>query len=333
MNDTQNEHNNHVERQLVKVDVRAIAHGEDVEIETYDGRRIWANVTALKSILPGIHGATPVELAAFLAFCQSAKLDPFRRQVHFIKYKKDEPAAWVTSWEVFMDRAQRCVHFDGIEAGIVWRVDGKKVLGQPCDYPQDEQHEIIGGWARVFRKDRQIPVYEEVPLGEMAKTTKEGRPTRFWASGLTTMCKKVPKARALRQAFPEELAGLFTEDEPRVLAPEISSVSEDVPPREERESPAQEAPAESAQVRFTAKVHQLVNEALPLLNGEVDDVAIDILPNIAFRATGESETDWREAAPWTTEVCEKCLADLEANGLDRAWLPSEEPQEAEREPS
>ena len=201
------------DKDIVAVDVRALQNDGQMAIETYDHREIMVSVKLAKEILPCGKNCSTVELATFLCWCQANKLDPIRRQAHLIKYKPTEPAAYVVSYWVFVERAQRHPQFDGMETGVIWGVDGKKVRGTPCDFIADAKHVILGGWATVYRKDRDHPFDVEVPWSEMAKYKAGGQLTRNWAQQTTTMATKVPLSRALRLAFAEELGSQYTDAE------------------------------------------------------------------------------------------------------------------------
>jgi len=307
---------------IVKVDVRQIAKGEDIDIKTFDGKIIMANVKALQTLLPGTAQGTPFELAAFLAYCQTKQLDPFSKQVYFIKYSSSDPPAWVVSWEVFMARAARHPQFDGMEAGIIWNVDGTIERGQPCDYPEDAHHEIVGGWARVHRKDRKVPTHVEVPLTEMEKHKRDGAPTVMWRGQKTTMCVKVPKARALRQAFADDLGGLYTDAEPIVEAPDSSDASADVPTREERkEQPLAEPEATPQEAVVNVILGELTSK-MPLLGGaDSAAIALELLPQLARTTMEDGDTDWSQADNWTPEVCEKVMDAVAKFGVPDDLLP------------
>jgi phage recombination protein Bet len=206
-----------------EVNMREIWAGKDQRFTTYDGRICTLSIKLCETVLGNPYRSAPeAEKAAFIAFCITNGLDPLRKQVHFVKYGQD-PAAYIVDWHVFVDRAQRHPEFDGYETGIVWAVtkgDATATVterGQPCDYERDENHRMIGGWARVHRRDRKIPVVVEVPLAEMEKTKRDGTPTRFWKGMTTTMATKVPAARALRNSFPDRLGDLYIEQETAIF--------------------------------------------------------------------------------------------------------------------
>jgi len=215
------------------VNMRSIFNGEDVSFETYDGRKIMLNINMLNAVLPeAFKHAHKDEVCAFVHYCATNRLDPFRKQVHFIKYSSEAPAAFVTAWTVFIDRANRNTKFDGYECGIVWHVKSgdavQVVRGQPCDYSPDDTHIIAGGWARAHRKDQKFARYVEVPIGEMQskrydQVKKMKVPTRMWAEAETTMATKTPSARAIRLLFPDELGGLYAEGESKEIPYEVTT--------------------------------------------------------------------------------------------------------------
>lgn len=200
-----------------QADVRSIWKGEDQSYHTYDGRPCCYSVPMLEHMLGQTYKQAPqAEKAAFLAYCIIKQLDPISRQVYFVKYDANAPASFVTDWMVFVDRAQRHPRFDGFESGIIWmNGKGETKRGKPCDHEPSADHRIFGGWAIAHRKDQTIPRDVEVPLSEMISTKRDGTPTRSWRKMLTTMATKTPSARALRQSFPEKLAGLYIAEEPQ----------------------------------------------------------------------------------------------------------------------
>lgn len=307
---------------IVRVDVRELAHGKDTDIETYDGRTVLANIEIARALLPCGQNASDMELGAFLAFCQANRLDPFRKQCHLVKYNRNEPAAWVVSYWVYVDRAQRHPQFDGLASGVIWRVEGETIRGKPCDYARDDTHQIVGGWATAWRKDRAHPFEVEVPAEEMVKTKRDGTVTRFWKTMTTTMMEKVPISRVLRLAFADELGHTYTDAEPAIPAPEYSPSATDVPTREEREAEPTAAPAiEEAPIQ---KVKAAILVALGRLELEADDAFVaELMPKVAARATGQDRESFAKARTWTDGVAIACIEILKDHGIDPEWLPAE----------
>lgn len=209
-----------------KVQMRSIWRGDEQRYLTYDGRECTYSLKMLDAVLGTTFAEAPTgERVAFIAYCIANRLDPVRRQVYFIKYQHSEPASFVTSWEVFLERAQRHPQFDGFENGIVWRIKTAKgwrvKRGQSCDFIEDAEHIAVGGWAKVYRNDISKPRYVEVPIREMMATKADGSPVKKWRTEKLSMSMKTPTSRALRQAFPEDLSSLYTDGETEKFAQDV----------------------------------------------------------------------------------------------------------------
>jgi phage recombination protein Bet len=155
--------------------------------------------------------ASDAEIGLFLKVCQSEGLNPFSREIYLVKYADDQPAATIIATETFLKRAEGCPEFDGAEAGIILRdTAGKLELREGSFLLDEEEKNLVGGWAKVYRKDRQRPIYGAVNIKECIKYTKSGKPTRFWEDMPATMVRKVALSRALREAFPNRFGGTLT---------------------------------------------------------------------------------------------------------------------------
>ena len=145
------------------------------------------------------------ELSLFVAMCINRHLDPFAREAYLIKYSERAPASMVVSKDAFMERANRHEAFDGMVAGIiVQRGDKVEYTEGTFHLPSDV---LLGGWARVFRKDREHPSFQSPSMAEY--NSNQG----VWPKIPATMIRKVAVVQALREAFPEEFGGLYDASE------------------------------------------------------------------------------------------------------------------------
>lgn len=142
-------------------------------------------------------GATPSEFALFLEYCKSTGLNPFKKEIWFIK--ADGRIQMMTGINGFWSLANSFSEFDGAEVGLIDR-DGNWVKSVPDDT-------FIGAWCRVYRKDRKIPMEGEALLSDYRKGFG------LWRSAPRIMIKKVAESIALRKAFPQQLNGLYTQEE------------------------------------------------------------------------------------------------------------------------
>ncbi|MFH0810786.1 MAG: phage recombination protein Bet [Pseudomonadota bacterium] len=136
--------------------------------------------------------ATDTEVKLFIALCKFQGLNPFLREVYLIKYGTN-PASIVTGKETFTKRANRHEQFNGYETSLAPGEDGLPISAS----------------ATVYRKDREHPVRIEVDFAEYASRNRDGDLVKNWREKPKTMLRKVALVQALREAFPEDLGGLY----------------------------------------------------------------------------------------------------------------------------
>lgn len=134
-------------------------------------------------------GATDAEFAMFLEYCKSTKLNPFKKEVWFIK-GKDGRIQMMTGINGFYAIANDHPQFDGLE------VDVFPAEGKP-----------IKAVARCYRKDRSRPMVAEAYFQEYGKTYGN------WTTMPRVMISKCAESMALRKSFPQELNDLYTAEE------------------------------------------------------------------------------------------------------------------------
>ena len=99
-----------------------------------------------------------------------------------------------------------------MESGIIIKKDDGKVEERQGTFKlEDEQ--LVGGWARVYRKDWSHPTYSSVSFNEVAQKTGQGQLNSNWANKGATMVEKVAKVRSLRETFVEDLGGMYEAEE------------------------------------------------------------------------------------------------------------------------
>ena len=156
---------------------------------------------------------TDQEIVYFMHLCKARKLNPFTKEVYLIKYG-NQPATMVVSRDALEKRAIKHEKYNGKKVGIyvLRKSDGELIKRDSTIYLK-EREELIGAWCTVYRKDWENPVTVEVNLDEYIQTKNDGTPNTNWANRPITMITKVAKAQALREAFIEELEGMYEAEE------------------------------------------------------------------------------------------------------------------------
>lgn len=159
--------------------------------------------------------ASVQEITLFLKTCQTEALNPFAREIYLIKYDEKSPAAIVISIDAFLKAAEMNDKYDGHEAGIILNKPQGLEFREGSFTLENEEGDLAGGWAKVYRTDKKRPFYSAVNIKEYQKFTTdwktgERRPSRFWNEMPATMIRKVALEHAFREAFPNRFANITT---------------------------------------------------------------------------------------------------------------------------
>lgn len=155
---------------------------------------------------------TNQEFKLFTELCKGRKLNPFLREAYLIKYSANVPAQLVVGKDAILKRAVLNPNYDGMESGIIVQKDDGTVEERQGTFKLGEER-LVGGWARVFRKDWTHPIYSSVSFDEVAQKKTNGQLNSNWNGKGATMVEKVAKVRALRETFVEDLAGMYEAEE------------------------------------------------------------------------------------------------------------------------
>jgi len=156
--------------------------------------------------------AADQEVAVFLRTCQSLNLNPFASEIYLIKYSEKDKAATVIAIDAYLKASETNPEYNGHEAGVILKDStGKLELREGAFVSNEEHDNLVGGWARVFRKDREHPFYMAVSKTECVKIGKDGHPTQFWQKPKQPlMLRKTALKRALVESFPGLFSGAYS---------------------------------------------------------------------------------------------------------------------------
>ena len=153
---------------------------EEKSLSVIENRKLLLNTVA--------KGATEAEFQMFLEFCKSTGLNPFKKEIWFIK--TGAGVQMMTGINGFLTIANNHPQFDGMSVKL------------------DEQDgKLVSATCTVYRKDRKYPSEATVYYSEYAKNSP------IWRTMPRMMLQKVAKSVALREAFPQELNGIYTQEE------------------------------------------------------------------------------------------------------------------------
>lgn len=184
-----------------------VAPGSDIFEYAVGGEEIKLTIADIRDYF--CPSASENECVLFGRLCKSNSLNPFLREAYLIKYDKNSAATMVVGKDAYVKRAGDNPQFDGFEAGVKVYIEklGQIEYREGAAYYPDLGEQLIGGWAKVYRKDRSRPYYEEVSLKEYDKGQSK------WKEAPATMIRKVALVHALREAFPRSIQGMYDEDE------------------------------------------------------------------------------------------------------------------------
>jgi phage recombination protein Bet len=162
-------------------------------------------------------GATDNELKLFLYTAAKRGLDPLLKQIYFIKRNRwnketgqtESVGTIQTGIDGFRLISDRTKKLSGIKRGVI-REGGK----------------LVGAWAEVYRSDWKEPARVEVSFNEYKQVNKNGELIGLWATMSENQLQKCAEAAAHRMAFPEDLSGIYTDDEMgQAESPEPAKIS------------------------------------------------------------------------------------------------------------
>jgi len=158
---------------------------------------------------PTKSGARPSEgdCLRFANLCKGRELNPWTGDCFMIGYDSQSGPNFelITAYQALLKRAERSEQFDGLEGGVVLKTSDGLEHRKGCLVLKGEV--IVGGWARAYRRDRRMPHEGIIDF----KVYDTGRSR--WKADPAGMIQKCAKAAALREAFPNQVGGLYLQEE------------------------------------------------------------------------------------------------------------------------
>lgn len=199
----------------------------------------------------GIGATTPGDLQIFLHECQRTGLDPFLKQIYSIR--RGDKTTIQVGIDGLQTIARRTVTKTGEafgEAPILWcGTDGVwRDIWLPLQAPAAAKAVVKRGNG----------TFTAVALFREFAPTYNGKLSGLWAKMPAHMIGKVAMAHALRQAFPAEMSGVYTDDEMEQAGPAVQTPAQPAPVQQPQPAaapqPVQPAPRRQATAPATAPV-------------------------------------------------------------------------------
>ncbi|GAA1919912.1 phage recombination protein Bet [Streptantibioticus ferralitis] len=223
MNDQQPDQTTPVEGTVVATAPRPIPASAIVlraDQEEFDRRQL----SALALVSPGLENAPRAQLAMFFHYCVRTGLDPFARQIYMIGRKNwkaaDDPDAPEMTWTIqtgidgFRTVAHRAaertgerisyedtVYYDAEGAAHeVWLAQGPPAAVKVTVLRGESRFPMIARWGEF------APTYWDAKKGQYVVA-------KMWRQMPAHMLRKCAEAGSLRMAAPQDLSGVYADEE------------------------------------------------------------------------------------------------------------------------
>lgn len=259
----------------------------------------------------GIEDAPEGDLAVLFHQAKRTGLDPFAKQLHMIGRNVNlaeygQPPRWGKRYTIQTG-------IDGLRLVARRAADRRREVisvGQPMWCGED------GVWCEIWPKSKGHPVAAKIVVhrgdgefpavvmwDEFVQTTRQGNPTSMWLNMPANQLRKCAEAAALRMAFPQDLSGLYIEDE--LPAEDVGTVAADPPSRSgsaRLRDAAFKTPASAPSVDDGIEDAEVVEEP----DGETAESPADATES----ASVDADTGWGMSDSQRAEI-ERLVGDLE----------------------
>lgn len=233
------------------------------------------------------------ELVFFMNTCKMQGLNPLAQgEVYLIKYSRDDPAQLVVGKDAYLRRAYSNPDYLYKNDGIVVRRENDIIQKEGCClYPGEV---LIGGWCRVYfmRNGQERETFKEVAFSEYNKGQAN------WKSKPATMINKVAVSQCVRDAFPKDYEGLYSEEEmvaSGAIPVDYEAMDGDPPPVEDDTPITQE----QRQMLFTTAQKVFGKEA-------GNQVIKSIIEQIGLTSTvGMKQSQYEQVTLMLMDACEE----------------------------
>jgi len=218
----------------------------------------------------------------FLHYCERTRLDPFTRQIYLIERRQWNPnlgerggyeyrqtiQTGIDGFRVIRDRAAAARREVVEYEDTIWYdgAGGEHKVWLEADAPAACKVVVLV-WGDQASRPRRFPAV--LRTASYMATNRDGKPQANWSSQPDHMIEKCCEAFALRRAFPQDLGGLYIEEE--MQGPTQGENGQGKPPRmtaapddqgvwTPEPDPADDQSPDAVHLRALGSVHKLFGE-------------------------------------------------------------------------
>ena len=245
-------------------------------------------------------GATDNELKLFLYQCSRTGLDPLSRQIHFIK--RGGKATIQTGIDGFRAIAERTGKYAGND-DYLFNNDMRMfdMLKAKMEHPITATatvYKIVGGVKVSFSATAIWEAY-----------CPKGGESFMWKKMPYLMLGKCAEALALRKAFPNDLSGVYTEDEMQQADAPKETVVATATESKTQELKKKVSQAKKVEVDFEEDKPMTDDQRLKIEELADDDKCADVKDKVTTWLTGSVDNHPFEAAELTLHKLDKIITE------------------------
>lgn len=182
---------------------------EIIKYKDLSNRDVEFTLDLLKRVLPELKKINNDEVYNFALRCKAMGVNPLI-DVHNAKFGDAEQIIPIVKKDFYIKNANSSKDYAGFNAGVVV-VSAKDEIIEREGTIVISGEELVGGWARLFTKERG-EYYVSVSIEEYIGKTRAGAINSMWSSKPATMIRKVAISQVHREAFPD-FTGTYSEEE------------------------------------------------------------------------------------------------------------------------
>ncbi len=184
--------------------------GAIVEYTASDGQKVKLSPAIVaKYVVTGNSEADERDVFRFMVQCQARGLNPLAGDAYMTVFNgyNGKQASVIVSKDYYLRTAAEQPDYDGMEAGVVVAHKDGGIEYRTGALVGESTERLIGGWARVYSKERSHPSEAVVSLKEYDQHRS------LWKTKPATMIRKVAVVQALRDAYPGKFGGVYDQAE------------------------------------------------------------------------------------------------------------------------